>query len=86
MTAAALGYVPANGAADFDDPQTHRYSFEQIHTSRKDGVNPVCKELYLEDGDFEHIFGMSKKSFYSMRLWKQRDLKKRVGLFKKKKK
>ena len=81
VTAAALGYAPGNGMADFDDPSTARYSFEQIHTSRKDGVNPVCKELYLPDPEFEQVFGMSKKDFYSLRLWKQRELKKRFGLF-----
>ena len=38
-------------------------------------------ELYLHENEFVGLFGMEKKDFYSMRLWKQRELKKRVGLF-----
>ena len=45
--------------------------YEQV-TSARDSLNPVCKELYLVDADFEKIFGMGKKEFYSMRLWRQR--------------
>ena len=78
--AAAAGNSLSGGAAAFDDPQTHRYSYEHI-TSARDSLNPVCKELYLAEEDFQHIFGMDKMSFYSMKLWKQRELKKRVGLF-----
>ena len=33
------------------------------------------------DADFEAVFKMTKKDFYALRLWKQRELKKRVGLF-----
>ena len=64
----------------FADPQTKRFSYEHIATSR-DALNPVCKELYLTEEDFKRILGIEKVAFYSMPLWKQRELKKRVGLF-----
>lgn len=64
----------------FADPTSQRLSYEQV-TSARDALNPVCKELYLEDDDFLRIFQVDKVSFYSMKLWKQRDLKRRVGLF-----
>ena len=41
----------------------------------------MCKELYLRDDDFAKLFQMTKREFYELRLWKQRELKKSVGLF-----
>ena len=70
----------AGGAGPLFTPLDSRMSFEQV-TSARDSLNPVCKELYLTDDDFRNIFGMEKAAFYGMRLWKQRDLKKRVGLW-----
>ena len=58
-------------------PCCARYAYEEVTTARSN-LNPMCKELYLFDDDFSAIFGMDKKAFYSMPLWKQRDLKKRV--------
>ena len=79
--AAAAGHKLAGGVINFDDPQTHRYSFDEITTGRSEGVNPLCKELYLDNSEFMEIFGLTKKEFYSLRLWKQRELKRMVGLF-----
>ena len=62
--------------------QTERFSLSDIqqgNTPRQ--LNPVCKELYLHDAEFEAIFGATKHGFYSMKNWKQRDLKQRNGLF-----
>ena len=44
-------------------------------------LNPTCLEMYLSDADFERVMGMDKEDFYKLKQWKQRDLKKRVGLF-----
>jgi hypothetical protein len=78
--AAAASAGMAASTDMFADPQTKRFSYEHIATSR-DALNPVCKELYLTDEDFKRILGIEKVAFYSMPLWKQRELKKRVGLF-----
>ena len=64
------------------DPQTERYGFDDITTNRTDRpLNPVCRELYLNSEDFRTVFGMSKQEFYSLKLWRQRELKKMMGLF-----
>ena len=68
--------------ASFADPKTFRFNYEEITSGRgATPVNPLCKELYLSDDEFRQVFEMDKKTFYAMRLWKQRELKKRVGLF-----
>ena len=43
--------------------------------------NPACKESYLLDEDFQKLFHMTKREFYELRTWKQRELKNSVGLF-----
>ena len=77
---AAANSLGGGVGTPFEDPSTARFNYEQVASARA-SLNPVCKELYLTEDDFQRIFGMDKKSFYSMRLWKQRDIKKRVGLF-----
>ena len=37
--------------------------------------------LVMKTQGLKQLFGMEKSAFYGMKLWKQRDLKKRVGLF-----
>ena len=77
--------TPRGTPATYADPQTYRFHYEEITSSRgystDRSLNPVCKELYLVDEDFFAIFGMSKKEFYGLKLWKQRELKKKVGLW-----
>ena len=43
--------------------------------------NPTCLEMYLNDDEFSKVFGMSKDGFYKLRQWKQREMKKKAGLF-----
>lgn len=43
--------------------------------------NPTCLEMYLPDDEFHKVFGMAKDDFYRLRQWKQRELKKKAGLF-----
>ena len=44
-------------------------------------LNPTCLEMYLADDEFLQTFGMDKERFYSEKQWKQRDLKRAVGLW-----
>lgn len=80
-----MGSAAAEGenGVSYANPQSHRFNYEEITTHRDVGeqLNPVCRELYLHDSEFVGLFGMEKKDFYLMRLWKQRSLKKKVGLW-----
>lgn len=49
--------------------------------SANDGIDPKKKEEYLEDKEFEEVFGMNLEKFKGLRLWKQQILKRKVGLF-----
>ncbi|XP_037866673.1 villin-like protein quail isoform X1 [Bombyx mori] len=44
-------------------------------------VDPLVKELYLTHDDFVATFGMPYSEFRTLPGWKQKDLKKAVGLF-----
>lgn len=44
-------------------------------------IDPLTKELYLTHDDFVSTFNMSYTEFHSLPAWKQKDLKKAVGLF-----
>uniref|UniRef100_A0A4W4FRB9 Villin-1 n=1 Tax=Electrophorus electricus TaxID=8005 RepID=A0A4W4FRB9_ELEEL len=46
-----------------------------------EGVDPSRREEYLSDKDFSLVLGFSRMDFYSMPLWKQKNLKKEKGLF-----
>lgn len=44
-------------------------------------VDPVCKEVYLHDSEFERVFKMERSAYESLPVWKRQDLKKKAGLF-----
>ncbi len=44
-------------------------------------VRLLSLEMYLSDEEFVRTFEMTKESFYALRQWKQRELKKKSGLF-----
>ena len=39
------------------------------------------KEKYLNDEDFESVFGVNREAFYKLAGWKQKNLKKSKGFF-----
>ncbi|XP_028288226.1 villin-1 isoform X2 [Parambassis ranga] len=45
------------------------------------GVDPVQREDYLSDLDFENLLGTSRSDFQRLPKWRQNDLKKKAGLF-----
>ena len=48
---------------------------------KADGIDPTKKENYLDDAEFEKLFAMARAAFGELKLWKQQDLKKKVGLY-----
>ncbi|XP_033114401.1 supervillin-like isoform X2 [Anneissia japonica] len=46
-----------------------------------EGVDPLKLEVYLSDEEFEEILKMPKDEFAQLPAWKQKNLKKNVGLF-----
>ncbi len=38
-------------------------------------------QSYLSDEEFEQVFGLSREVFYSLKQWRQQQLKKNAGLF-----
>lgn len=45
------------------------------------GINLSKKECYLDDDEFNTVFNMTPDKFAGLRLWQQRNLKRKVGLF-----
>ena len=46
-----------------------------------DGVDPLRLELYLNDEHFEQVLQMPRSTFHNLPIWKQTNIKKKVGLF-----
>ena len=79
--AKAAALAAGGEASEYSDPQTARFDVEAIQSGDTPRLNPVCKELYLHDSDFLKIFGMDKDAFWKQPHWKQREAKKKAGLF-----
>ena len=80
--------LSGDGAVKYLDPQEHRFTMEEIKTfmsteeiGGRAQINPLCTELYLLDSEFMKVFGMDKDAFWKQPQWKQRDAKKKSGLF-----
>ena len=79
---AAAARLDGSGGAAYADPETARFGYREIRYEwRAHGVNPTCKELYLQDDEFAQLFGMGKAAFYAQRQWQQRDAKQKLHLF-----
>ncbi|XP_065183499.1 gelsolin, cytoplasmic-like [Sycon ciliatum] len=58
-----------------------KHSFDVLKSSCPEGVDIVNKEYYLEDSEFEKVFGMSLSEYDKLPQWKRSNLKKKCGLF-----
>ncbi|KAL8591188.1 hypothetical protein ACOMHN_057928 [Nucella lapillus] len=71
-----------NGAQSFKDMP--KYSLEELTVDGEQlpsGVDASARELHLKEEDFKKIFGMSYSEFSQKPAWKQKDMKKKHGLF-----
>uniref|UniRef100_A0A061REH4 Villin 1 n=1 Tax=Tetraselmis sp. GSL018 TaxID=582737 RepID=A0A061REH4_9CHLO len=66
--------VPPDGSTRFTAAQLQAMKAE-------DGIDCTVKEKYLSDQEFVRVFGVERPVFETMPVWRQRDAKKRVGLF-----
>lgn len=76
-----------SGSADgkkYLDPQSSHFTLDEIKLGAEGkaaDINPLCKELYLLDAEFTKLFGMDKDAFWKQPHWKQREAKRKSGLF-----
>jgi len=61
------------------DPRKHFFRPEEILGGMNSDIDPDNKEQYLEDKEFERIFGMAKNDFNRMALWKRQNMKAKIG-------
>jgi hypothetical protein len=54
---------------------------EELQKGAPDGVGSANKEMALEEGKFQELFGTDKASFAKLPGWKKAGLKKKHGLF-----
>ncbi|XP_041972152.1 villin-like protein quail isoform X2 [Aricia agestis] len=75
--------APQNGNSECFD-QHEKYCLSLLRGPKEHlppDVDPLTKELYLTHDDFVSTFNMPYSEFRSLPLWKQKELKKSVGLF-----
>lgn len=83
--------ISVNGYAD---PTKKNFTLEEIRPAvvgaGRQGViditvnaaiDPMQKEQYLSDADFEVLFGMPKSKFNAQAAWKKKQMKQKHGLF-----
>lgn len=56
--------------------------YEQLKSMRgEDGIDPTCKEDYLNEEEFKSVFKKTRDEYNAMPRWRQTMSKKEVGLF-----
>ncbi len=63
------------------DPEENVFAYEELKDKFPKGVDPTKKEEYLDDDEFEKLFGMSRDAYTKLPLMKKKTLKKKLGLF-----
>ena len=58
-----------------------QYSLDQLKSGLPEGVDPTCKEAFLDDGTFMQLFKMDLATFSTQPKWKRDEAKKKIGLF-----
>ena len=57
------------------------YTYEQLTSGRCEKVNPLAREMYLADAEFERVFGCGKDAFYAQKAWRRRSLRQQAKLY-----
>ena len=65
----------------FLDSDKFKFGAKYLKTACGNNIDPKNKELYLDEVDFKEVFGMPIERFKGLRLWKQKELKRKFGLF-----
>ncbi|XP_034024827.1 villin-1 isoform X2 [Thalassophryne amazonica] len=68
----------ASGSGQYLDPEL---LINKQVDELPEGVDPSRKEDYLSDVDFESLLGTSRSDFDRLPVWRQKDLKKKAGIF-----
>ena len=84
--ASAAAKAAGGDSEQYADPETERFSLKVIQADSAGNnagkaLNPMCRELYLNDAEFIVTFGMDKDQFWKQPFWKQRDAKRKNKLF-----
>jgi hypothetical protein len=71
VTADQVGYA---------DPSKKSYTLSELKAGVAN-IDPSKKEMYLSDAEFQSVFKMNKDAFTKLAAWKQKDERKKAGLF-----
>jgi len=83
-TAPITSFIKSSSVISCKPPQsTQYYPYAQLRTPGPfpAGIDVRYRELYLNDAEFESVFGTLKKNWSCIPLWKQISMKKAAGLF-----
>jgi len=71
-------------ASEHKDPSKNLFTLAELKVEAEDlpeGVNPQTREMYLNDDEFQAVFGMAKADFSGLAAWKKKAAKQKSGLF-----
>ena len=73
-------YIVVDGKK-YLDPETNKFDPEVLKSTFPKDVQPDKKEEYITEKQFQDIFSMQISDFKNLKVWKQKELKKKVKLF-----
>ena len=79
--AAAAAASPTSPAVVYDKPVPGSHTHDALKSGLPAGVDPTCKEEYLDNATFAALFNVDRAAFKAMPKWKRDAAKKNVGLF-----
>ena len=66
---------------EIEESDGNGQSAQYLSIDEAKALKSADKETYLNDDDFQSVFGMEKQSFYGLAKWRQKALKKTAGFF-----
>lgn len=83
--AEAAADTPAEAGKAYADPATRKFTYKELVAPRAPEVDvvvdPTCVPLYLSDAEMQSMIGCTPEEYLKMPDWKQKDLRKKAGLF-----
>jgi hypothetical protein len=68
-------------ASDYLDPMKNKFPYAELKAKTAKGIDPSCREFYLNDDEFNKLFGMNKEKYMNVAEWKKKNLKQKLDLF-----
>ena len=78
---AGAGAASATSGSGFLDHTAHSFPYDDIKGKKVANIDPMNREMYLQEADFFKHMGCTKAEWTDVKKWKKDQKKKDAGLF-----